>query len=64
MEQFSEYSIVWQDDRDVAMETFMKTNPQLAEFEQQINFYRQLDEQFMAEPEYYNVGPIAIFTGS
>lgn len=63
MEQFQLYSVVWEKDRETVLEEFMKSGPQLGEFEQQITFYAQIEEQFNAEPEHSNVGPIAIFTG-
>ena len=41
----------------------MKQEPRLGEFEAQILHYEQLERQIAAEKEYYNVGPVALYTG-
>jgi dynein heavy chain len=66
LERFTQYSTLWEKEekeREADILEFVQQNPQLSEFEQQIRFYEQLEEQFMAEADRYNVGPIAIYTG-
>ena len=41
----------------------MKQDPRLSEFETQILHYEDLETQIQAEAEFYNVGPIALYTG-
>ena len=41
----------------------MKQDPRLSEFEAQILHYEELENQINSEAEYYNVGPIALYTG-
>jgi len=62
LEKFSDYHIIWENDRDEELETFLKDNPKLSEFEHKIKYYEELEVNINAEPEYYDVGPIALFT--
>ena len=41
----------------------MKQDPKLSEFEAKIKSYEELEVQIMSEPEYYDAGAIAIYTG-
>lgn len=43
---------------------FIQDSPTLSEFESQIIFYRNLEMQISAEPEYIVVGALALFTGN
>jgi dynein heavy chain len=63
LDRFSHYHVIWEKDRDEELEEFMKQDPRLSEFEAEILHYEELEAQIMAEAEYYNVGPIALFTG-
>lgn len=63
LEQFNQYNAIWEVDRATELEEFMKTEPRLSEFEWKIVHYEQLELQINAEREYYNVGPIALYTG-
>ena len=63
LEKFSHYHVIWEKDRDEELAEFMKQDPRLSEFEAQIVHYEELERQIMGEAEYYNVGPIALFTG-
>ncbi|KAK7469850.1 hypothetical protein BaRGS_00036128, partial [Batillaria attramentaria] len=62
LEQFSCYNAIWEKDRDEEMEEFMKDDPKLSEFEAQIKHYEQLEVEIMGFKEYYDVGPIALYT--
>lgn len=42
---------------------FVQGNPLLAEFESQILFYRDLEQEISAEPEFITVGALALYTG-
>lgn len=63
LEHFSQYSILWDRDRDVELGEFMKQKPDLSDFELKIRYFKALQESFMAEAESFAVGPIAIYTG-
>lgn len=63
LEQFSHYNAIWEEDRDTEMEAFLKEDPKLSEFEAQIKHYEQLEVDIMGLPEYYDVGPLAMYTG-
>lgn len=64
LEQFSRYSIIWDRQRETELVDFMKSKPDLSDFEQKIKYFRGLQELFMAETESFSVGPIAIYTGA
>ncbi|XP_025115342.1 dynein heavy chain 5, axonemal-like isoform X3 [Pomacea canaliculata] len=64
LEQFSHYNAIWEEDRDTEMEAFLKEDPKLSEFEAQIKHYEQLEVDIMGLPEYYDVGPLAMYTES
>lgn len=61
--QFKHYDAIWRVDREEELQAFIKQEPRLGEFEAQIFHYEDLEKQIMAEKEYYNVGPIALYTG-
>lgn len=63
LEQFSKYEHVWKDDKDEKMKAFLDENPNLGEFEAQILLLKSTEELVQQEPETYNVGAIALFTG-
>lgn len=63
LEQFSNYEHIWKDDKDVKMREFLNENPNLGEFEAQILCLKATEEIVQQEPETYNVGAIALFTG-
>lgn len=42
---------------------FVQGNPLLAEFESQILYYRDLELEINAEPEFITVGSLALYTG-
>ena len=63
LEKFSPYHIIWLKDREEDLIEFMKDDPKLSEFETQIIYYEELEQQILAEPEHYEVGPIALYTG-
>ena len=63
LEKFADYHIIWENDRDEELEKFMADNPKLTEFESKIKYYEELEVSINGEPEYYDVGPIALFTG-
>jgi len=63
LDYFSEYSEIWEKDRETELEEFMKHGPSLSEFEHQMCYYAQLEDQFLSESERHDVGPIAIYTG-
>ena len=63
LEQFSKYQHIWKNDKDEKMKEFLDENPNLGEFEVQILSLKATEEIVQQEPETYNVGAIALFTG-
>ncbi|XP_029694908.1 dynein heavy chain 5, axonemal [Takifugu rubripes] len=62
LHSFNSYHHIWKKDREDAMRKFIQDSPTLSEFESQIIFYRNLEMQISAEPEYIVVGALALFT--
>ena len=69
LEQFSttpsgkSINAIWEKDRETDVEEFMKEDPKLSEFEAQIKHYEDLEVEILGLPEFYDVGPIALYTG-
>lgn len=63
LDHFSEFHHVWMVDRDEDLENFNKENPKLSEYEAKIKHYEEMEIQINALPEYYDVGPIGMYTG-
>lgn len=61
--QFQEYNLLWEDDRDKALQEFIATDPQLPDFEEKIKFYEQLESKVQKAEDCCNVGPVSIYTG-
>ncbi len=64
LDQFAHYHEIWQLDMDDELQEFMQNKPGLPEFESEILHYEELEYQIMNEAEHYDVGPIALFTGT
>ncbi|KAL5021557.1 hypothetical protein ScPMuIL_000712 [Solemya velum] len=62
LDKFSHYRKIWESDRDEEMKVFLDDDPKLPEFEAQVKHYEQLEVEINSEPEYYNVGPVALYT--
>ncbi|XP_052062310.1 dynein axonemal heavy chain 5-like isoform X2 [Mytilus californianus] len=62
LDHFSEFHSVWMVDRDEDLENFNKENPKLSEYEAKIKHYEEMEIQINALPEYYDVGPIGMYT--
>ena len=63
LEKFSKYHPIWQKERQETLEEFLAQDPKLNDFQFMIIHYRETEEEITAEPEFYNVGAIALFTG-
>ena len=63
VERFGQYSVVWNQERDVELKAFLGTDPRLSDFEEKFRFYDELEERFLSEPDCTIIGPIAIHTG-
>ena len=50
-------------DREEDLVEFLKDDPKLSEYEGQILYYEDFEQQIRAEPDHYDVGPIALYTG-
>ncbi|KAF5899802.1 dynein heavy chain 5, axonemal, partial [Clarias magur] len=61
-EHFSRYHHIWRKDRESTIQMFVQGNPLLAEFESQILYYRDLELEINAEPEFITVGSLALYT--
>ena len=64
LEQFYKFREAWDGERDQIMAEFMKNGPHLSEFESQIVHFERLEEEILGEAEHYDVGPIALYTGT
>ncbi|XP_013370435.1 PREDICTED: dynein heavy chain 5, axonemal isoform X2 [Chinchilla lanigera] len=62
MDCFRHYNHIWQKEKEETIMTFIMQNPLLSEFESQILYYRNLEQDINAEPEYICVGSIALYT--
>ncbi|XP_076826555.1 dynein axonemal heavy chain 5 isoform X2 [Brachyhypopomus gauderio] len=62
LDRFSRYQNIWRKDRDGATLGLSQDNPLLSEFESQILYYKDLECQINAEPEFITVGALALYT--
>ncbi|XP_048253391.1 dynein axonemal heavy chain 5-like isoform X2 [Haliotis rufescens] len=62
LDKFSHYHAIWECDRDEDLTEFMKDDPKLSEFEAKIKHYEEQEVRINNEPEYYDVGAIALYT--
>ena len=62
LDKFDHYKEIWETEREEELEKFMKQDPHLSEFELMIHHIEELERKVNAEPEHYNVGPIALYT--
>uniref|UniRef100_A0A2K5Y215 Dynein axonemal heavy chain 5 n=1 Tax=Mandrillus leucophaeus TaxID=9568 RepID=A0A2K5Y215_MANLE len=62
MDCFKRYNHIWQKGKEEAIKTFITQSPLLSEFESQILYFQNLEQEINAEPEYICVGPIALYT--
>lgn len=63
LDRFSLYHHIWKKDREETIQKFIQGNPLLSEFESQILYYRDLELEINAEPEFISVGALALYTG-
>lgn len=54
---------MWQKEKEETTMTFITKNPLLSEFESQILYFQNLEQEINAEPEYICVGALALYTG-
>ncbi|XP_015212531.2 dynein axonemal heavy chain 5 isoform X1 [Lepisosteus oculatus] len=62
LERFSCYHHIWQKEREETIQKFIMGSPLLSEFESQILYYRDLELEINAEPEFVTVGALALYT--
>ncbi|XP_054207919.1 dynein axonemal heavy chain 5 isoform X7 [Homo sapiens] len=62
MDCFKRYNHIWQKGKEEAIKTFITQSPLLSEFESQILYFQNLEQEINAEPEYVCVGSIALYT--
>ncbi|KPP75577.1 dynein heavy chain 5, axonemal-like [Scleropages formosus] len=62
LERFSRYHHIWRKEREDALLKFSEDNPLLSDFESQILYYRGLEQEINAEPDFVTVGALALFT--
>nr|XP_055066586.1 dynein axonemal heavy chain 5 [Misgurnus anguillicaudatus] len=62
LDRFSIYHHIWKKDREETILKFTQGNPLLSEFESQILYYRDLEREINAEPEFISVGALALYT--
>jgi len=64
LDYFSQYSSIWEKDREAELQEFMKLESDLFDFEERMCYYEQLEEQFMTELQRRDFGPVAVYTGN
>ncbi|KAL4616938.1 dynein heavy chain 5, axonemal [Arapaima gigas] len=62
LERFSRYHHIWRKEREDTLLKFSQENPLLSDFESQILYYKDLEQEINAEPEFVIVGALALFT--
>uniref|UniRef100_A0A8C7PY61 Dynein, axonemal, heavy chain 5 n=1 Tax=Oncorhynchus mykiss TaxID=8022 RepID=A0A8C7PY61_ONCMY len=62
LERFSRYHHIWRKEREDTIQKFSQGSPLLSEFESQILYYKDLELEINAEPEYITVGALALYT--
>uniref|UniRef100_H0X0M1 Dynein axonemal heavy chain 5 n=1 Tax=Otolemur garnettii TaxID=30611 RepID=H0X0M1_OTOGA len=62
MDHFKCYNHVWQKEKEETILTFIMQKPLLSEFESQILYFQNIEQEINAEPEYICVGSIALYT--
>jgi dynein heavy chain len=60
LHKYESYNMLWKQDRVKAMEEFMQSHPQVAEFEAQILYYAELEREILEKPEVQSVGAILL----
>ena len=63
LDRFSGYHPIWEKDREEDLVEFNKEDPKLSEYEAKIKHYEELEVEINGLPEFYDVGPIALYTG-
>lgn len=63
LQRFGRYHHIWRQEREETLLRFCQGNPLLSEFESQMLYYRDLELEINAEPEYLSVGALALYTG-
>ncbi|XP_051576060.1 dynein axonemal heavy chain 5 [Myxocyprinus asiaticus] len=64
LDRFRLYHHIWKKDREETIQKFIQGNPLLSEFESQILYYRELELEITAEPEFISVGALALYTAN
>ncbi|XP_058868792.1 dynein axonemal heavy chain 5 isoform X2 [Acipenser ruthenus] len=62
LEHFKSYHHIWRKEREETIQKFIMERPLLSEFESQIIYYRDLELEINAEPEFITVGALALYT--
>jgi len=63
VDRFEQYSVLWNQERDTELETFLDTDPHLSDFEEKFRFYDELEEHVLSEPYSTVIGPVAVYSG-
>ena len=64
VDRFGQYSVLWDQERDAELATFLYTDPHLTDFEEKFRFYNELEEHILSEPDSVVIGPIAVHIGN
>uniref|UniRef100_A0A673YAG8 Dynein axonemal heavy chain 5 n=1 Tax=Salmo trutta TaxID=8032 RepID=A0A673YAG8_SALTR len=62
LDRFIRYHHIWRKEREDTIQKFSQGSPLLSEFESQILYYKDLELEINAEPEYITVGALALYT--
>ncbi|XP_055965046.1 dynein axonemal heavy chain 5 [Sorex fumeus] len=62
MDRFKRYNHIWQKEKEETIMKFIVENPLLSEFESQILYFQNLEQDIQTQPEFICVGAVALFT--
>ncbi|KAI8831563.1 hypothetical protein BC829DRAFT_494479 [Chytridium lagenaria] len=59
-EQFAKYDFLWKDDKNETIQNFLKNNPTIGDFEQEINRYESIEKEISEIPITTQIGLLLI----
>ncbi|KAJ3097005.1 Dynein heavy chain 5, axonemal [Phlyctochytrium planicorne] len=59
-EQFAKYDFLWKDDKNETIQNFLKNNPTIGDFEQEINRYESIEKEISEIPLTTQIGLLLI----
>ncbi|KAJ0399007.1 hypothetical protein P43SY_008327 [Pythium insidiosum] len=62
LNSFKQYEWLWMEQKDNAYEAFLKTNPELQDFERKLKSFVEIDEEISTLTPVYNIGALSLNT--